>query len=209
MKGEDMGSETTKALKDVGSSPAPAHTDGPREESWLAGFGRALGLGVVTGLRSTSAFALLSRVKTGPEFHRERLPGWLFSKPAMRLFSAAAAGEFVVDKWPTIPSRLNRGPLIGRMVSGGTAGVASFRLVEKPAWAGWIPGSVGALAGSFAGARGRGLLVKRTGLPDPVIAVAEDVLALTAGRAILRRPWLGLALFALALVASLRIRTNP
>ncbi len=179
------------------------------EGSWLAGFGRALGLGVITGFRSTNALALLSRAKADPLFQRERLPGWLFGRLANRALSAAAVGEFVVDKLPFVPSRLNRGPLAGRVLGGGIAGVASFRLAEKPAWAGGPPGMAGGLAGSFAGARGRAALVKRTGVPDPLIAVGEDLLALTAGRAVIRRPWLGLALFFLAVGVALRFRVNP
>ena len=187
--------------------------DGNRSEvpvagSWLGAFGRALGLGVITGFRSTSALALLSRVGSRSGLQSERLPSWLFQKGAMRGLAAAALGELIVDKLPFTPSRLNRGPLAGRAFSGGLAGMASFRLAAKPAWVGWGSGAVGALAGSFAGGRGRAWLVKRTGLPDPVVAVGEDLLTLTAGRAVIRRPRLGLVLSSLALATALLTRVH-
>ncbi|MGH2410142.1 MAG: DUF4126 family protein [Chloroflexota bacterium] len=181
----------------------------PTAGSWIGALGRALGLGVVTGFRSTFALALLSRVGSRHGLQSERLPSWLFQKRAVRGLSAAMAGEFLADKMPFTPSRLNGGSLAGRAVSGGLAGIASFRLAEKPALAGLGPGVAGALAGSFAGGRGRAWLVKRTGLPDPVVAVGEDLLAAAAGRAIIRRPWLGLVLFSLAVAVTLRTRVIP
>lgn len=180
----------------------------PEAGSWIGAFGRALGLGVITGFRSTSALAVLSRAGSTPGFPSERLPNWLFRKGAVRGLSAAALGELVVDKLPFVPSRLNRGSLAGRAFSGGLAGIASFRLAAKPAWIGWGAGAAGAFAGSFAGGRGRAWLVKRTGLPDPVIAVGEDLLTLTGGRAIIRRPWLGLVLSSLALATALLTRVD-
>jgi uncharacterized membrane protein len=197
--------EREGATLDGNSSEVP---EVPCPGSWLAAFGRALGLGVVTGFRSTFALAILSRAERARGLRSERLPRWLFQKLASRGLSAAMAGEFLADKLPFIPSRLNRGLLAGRALSGGIAGIASFRLAEKPGWAGWGTGAAGALVGSFAGGHGRAWVVKRTGLPDPVVAVGEDLLAVTAGRAVIRRPWLGIVLCVLALAVISRLPTT-
>jgi uncharacterized membrane protein len=72
------------------------------------------------------------------------------------------------------------GPLVGRVISGALAGavlgsargVAGARLL-LPA----VAGAIGAYAGSWAGYTARRAAVERTGLPDPVVAAGEDLLA--------------------------------
>ena len=70
--------------------------------------------------------------------------------------------------------------LVGRVVSGALAGAALAsatgvrgRLLVLPI----LAGGAGAWAGSWAGYLARRAAVERTGLPDPVVAVAEDLLA--------------------------------
>lgn len=82
----------------------------------------------------------------------------------------AAIGELVVDKSVHAPDRIAAPGLLGRVVSGAYTGHA-------------IAGTAGAVAaastaagGTFATWRLRRLAVERTGLPDMVVAAAEDVL---------------------------------
>ena len=83
----------------------------------------------------------------------------------------AATGELAMDKSEKATDRTDLPAVGGRMAAGGYAGgmVAG------------VPGAaVGALAaglGSYASWRARGLVVETTGLPDPVVAVGEDLLA--------------------------------
>ncbi|HKG38467.1 MAG TPA: hypothetical protein VKB25_05710 [Conexibacter sp.] len=94
---------------------------------------------------------------------------------------AAAAGELVIDKLPQTPSRTSPPGLAGRL--GSSAG------------AGWlIAGAPGAAAASaaaglsaFVGERTRAAIGRRTGLPDPLIAVVEDLLAIGVALAATRQ----------------------
>ena len=117
-------------------------------------------LGVTAGLRAMTPLAALAL--------RGRVPG----PPALRwVLLAAAAGELVGDKLPMTPARTSPPALVGRLGSGAIAGA----LVAGPAGA--AIGAVAAGLGSYAGQYGRAALGGKTGLPDPLIAVGEDKLA--------------------------------
>ena len=94
---------------------------------------------------------------------------------------AFAAGELVFDKAPFATPRTDLPAVGGRVVSGAAAGAA----VAGPAGA--FAGGATAAASTFATHRAREALCAATGLPDPVYAVAEDVVAVTAA-AIATRP---------------------
>jgi uncharacterized membrane protein len=120
----------------------------------------AAALGAVTGSRTFGAWAGLAI--------RDRLPD---SRLRTGLL-VAAAGEMVADKSPWIPPRCDPPSLAGRVISGALAG----RLVAGPAGA--RVGAATAAATTYASERARELLGHRLGLPDPVLAVAEDALVL-------------------------------
>lgn len=121
---------------------------------------------------------------------------------AAQLATLAVAGEFVADKLPFIPSRLKPGPLIGRAVSGASVGSSSFRVAGRSGFWGALVGGFGAVLGSYAGYLARSTAVRRTGLPDPVIAVVEDVVAMRSGSAIVRKPALGFFISGVALITT-------
>ena len=73
---------------------------------------------------------------------------------------------------PSVSARLAAGAYTGRALAG-NAGIAA--------------GAAGAFAGAFATWRARKLVVAATGLPDPVVAIGEDLVAATAA-AIATRP---------------------
>jgi uncharacterized membrane protein len=120
----------------------------------------AAALGAVTGLRTFGAWAGLAI--------RGRIPD---SRLRVGLL-VAAAGEMVADKTTWIPPRCDPPSLAGRVISGALAG----RLVGGPAGA--RAGAATAAASTYASERARELLGQRLGLPDPVLAVAEDALVL-------------------------------
>jgi uncharacterized membrane protein len=100
---------------------------------------------------------------------------------APRVLLLATAGELVGDKLPFAPSRLERGPLLGRAVSGAVTAV-----VLGGARRGALLGAAGALAGAWAGARARAALSGggvRSDLPG---ALAEDAAALALAWAVTR-----------------------
>lgn len=138
---------------------------------------RAAGLGVVTGLRSQTPMAFLARTAKEP----------VLSHPVTQWMTYfGAASELVIDKMPFTPSRLNPGSLGGRTVSGALAGGLILRRMDGCAIRGALVGGAGALAGSYAGYHLRKQLGDLTGLPDPLFAVLEDGIAITAAALLVR-----------------------
>jgi uncharacterized membrane protein len=91
--------------------------------------------------------------------------------PARIVVLLAGAGELAMDKVPLVPSRTGLPALLGRIGAGAYTGGA---VAGVP---GAATASVVAAAGTYASWRARGLVVERTGLPDPVVALGEDMIA--------------------------------
>jgi uncharacterized membrane protein len=143
----------------------------------------AAGIGVVAGLRSLTAPAIVSWAT------REKMIRPFPSVPARMLLASSskkiaelAVGEFIADKLPSTPNRISPLPLAFRMASGAACGAALFTAAREPAREGALLGAVGALAGAFAGFYLRKRLTRT--FPDFVVAIAEDVLAVAAGAVI-------------------------
>jgi uncharacterized membrane protein len=148
---------------------------------------RALGLGAISGLRSLSGPAFVSRAASRGDLDLDRTVFAFLGSP--RIFKALVAmevGELVGDKLPVTPSRTSLLPLLGRAASGALVGAAVFVSEGRHATIGAALGSTAAIAGGFAGERLRALTVEKTGLPDPVVAFAEDVTVLIVGLRSLR-----------------------
>ncbi|MBA2518068.1 MAG: DUF4126 family protein [Chloroflexia bacterium] len=141
----------------------------------------AAGAGIATGMRSMSALAAASSAaRRGRLDVGENWPGRLLrSRGASIALGLAVAGELVGDKLPIAPSRLEPGPLVGRTVLGGIVGAIVCRGRGGSPVAGILAGSAAAYFSTQASGRGRAGIVERTGVPDLVIAVIEDGLALT------------------------------
>jgi uncharacterized membrane protein len=150
------------------------------ERSTLA---TALMLGVVAGLRSQMPLALLgwrirqqsSRGEAAP------LPAMLLNPWFAPVATMLAVGELIGDKLPFTPSRLNRGPLVGRLLLGGFAGAITAKASRQSLISGALAGASGAIVGAFGGYHARKAVVQSIGIPDPIVATAEDALAICAG----------------------------
>lgn len=149
-------------------------------------FVQAAGLGVVAGMRSQLPLALLALGAGRRRFAVEADGplGLLRSPVAQRLLVLSAVGEFAGDKLPFVPSRLNPGPLFGRMLFGGLAGAAVAIEARRSPLLGAALGAGGAVLGTQAGYHARVALGEATGIPDPVWGVAEDVAAVALGMAV-------------------------
>jgi uncharacterized membrane protein len=97
--------------------------------------------------------------------------GRITGKPRIAVL-AAAAGELAMDKSPKATDRTDLPAVIGRTVA------AAYTGREIAAVPGAAAGALSAFAGSYASWRARGLVVATTGLPDPVVGVGEDFLAM-------------------------------
>ncbi len=97
--------------------------------------------------------------------------GRITGKPRIAVF-IAAAGELVADKTPQAPDRTELPAVVGRTLA---AAYTGREIADAP---GAVAGGLSAVAGSYAWWRARRLVVAATGLPDPVVAVGEDLLAM-------------------------------
>jgi uncharacterized membrane protein len=143
---------------------------------------RALGLGAISGLRSLSGPAFVSRAASRGDLD---LAGTVFAfLGSPRIYKALVLmelGELVGDKLPATPSRTTLPPLLGRAASGAVVGAAVFVSEGRRAPIGAALGSTAAIVAGFAGEWLRALTVEKTGLPDPVVALAEDASVLFIG----------------------------
>jgi uncharacterized membrane protein len=136
-------------------------------------------LGIVTGLRTMTGIAVLCWFA-----YLDHLPihnSWAFwtaKLVTVIIFSVFALGEYIGDKLPKTPNRTAPGPLVARLVFGGLVGAIAATALHGAALEGIILGAIGALLGTFAGYHLRRSIVQSTGLPDWVVALSEDALAI-------------------------------
>jgi uncharacterized membrane protein len=148
---------------------------------------RALGLGAISGLRSLSGPAFVSRAASHGHLDLKRTPIAFLGSPRLsKVLILMELGELVGDKLPKAPGRTSLPPLLGRVVSGAVVGAAVFASEGRRTTTGMALGSTAAIAAAFAGERLRALAVEKTGLPDPVVALAEDATVLLVGLRSLR-----------------------
>jgi uncharacterized membrane protein len=139
----------------------------------------AFGVGVVAGLRSMTAPAVIAWAAhlgwinlAGSHLDFMRSP-WVVG-----IFTLGAIGEFVADLLPSTPSRTAAAGLIARIVTGSLSGACLGVAGSASPWAAALLGAVGALAGAFGGYQVRVGLVRALKVPDFAIAVPEDVVAI-------------------------------
>lgn len=134
---------------------------------------RSFAVGVTCGLRSMS----------GPAIVR-----WRAGDPARLALAALAAGELIADKLPATPARTIPPALAFRAVSGGFSGRGVAAAFAGDLTAGMVAGAAGAVIAAYAGQRLRARIVAATGLPDWLVAAAEDALAIGCALAATRPP---------------------
>jgi uncharacterized membrane protein len=128
---------------------------------------RAMGAGFATGLRSMTGPAA-TIVAGGNRF--------------APLAVAMALGEFVVDKLPGIPARVQPPGLAFRLLAGGFSGGVIARRADVAVPLGVLAGAIGALAGAYGGYRLRAYLTVGRGWPALPVALAEDAAAVGIAR---------------------------
>ena len=148
----------------------------------------AFGIGVVAGLRSLTAPAVVAWAAHLGWLHLQGSPlAFVASIWAVGIFTVLAVVELITDQLPATPARTAAVPLTARIVMGlltgaclGVAGGASLFL-------GGLLGAVGALAGAFGGYKARVGLVRALRTPDYAIAIPEDLVAIALGLLLVSR----------------------
>jgi uncharacterized membrane protein len=145
--------------------------------------GIAIGMGVVSGMRSLSALAFIShRLSNDMRGKRMgRAASLLKSEHVSGALIALAAGEMAADKLPVIPARTETAPLLGRAAMGGLAGAVVGDVIGSSMVPAALLGSLAAVTSTLAFYRIRKEAGERTGIPDGVLALLEDALVVTLG----------------------------
>ena len=145
-------------------------------------------IGVVAGLRSLTAPAVLAWGANHNWLNLHNSPlRFMASTIAMVIFVLLAIAELIADQLPSTPSRTAPPGLMTRIVTGGLCG-AGIAIAGSQALAlGAVIGIVGALAGTYGGYYARTGLVRALKVPDLVIAILEDIVAIGGGLFIVSR----------------------
>jgi uncharacterized membrane protein len=139
-------------------------------------------IGVIAGLRTMTAPAVVAWAANRHWLNLLNSPlAFMGSTAAVAVFTVLALGELVIDKLPSTPNRTKLPGLIGRGVLGGLSGAAVAASGAQSIALGAVLGVAGAIAGAFAGYEVRKRLVRALRVPDFVIALLEDVVAIAGG----------------------------
>lgn len=143
----------------------------------------ALGIGVIAGLRSMTAPAVVAWAGL---LHWINLNGtwasWVAHPVTVAILSVLAVGELVADKLPKTPSRKATPSFGARIVLGAFAG-AVIGTAWGFTWTSLGAGIIGAVLGTVGGYEARTRLVASHGNDLP-IALLEDGVAVLGGFAI-------------------------
>ena len=145
-------------------------------------------IGIVAGLRSLTAPAVVAWAahRNWIDLHNTSL-SFMGSTAAVVIFVLLALVELVADQLPSTPSRTKPPGLIARIVLGGLSGACVAVAGAQSMMLGALLGAIGGVAGAFAGYEVRTRLVRALNVPDLVIAVLEDAVAIGGGLFIVSR----------------------
>lgn len=142
----------------------------------------AFAIGIIAGLRSMTAPAVVSWAAYWKWLDLQHsYLAFLGTAVAAYILAAAAIGELVVDKLPTAPSRKAALGLIARFALGALSGAALCASTNQSLALGAVLGGLGGVTGAFVGYEVRTRLVKALKVPDIVIALLEDAVAIGGG----------------------------
>jgi uncharacterized membrane protein len=146
------------------------------------------GIGVVTGLRSLTAPAVVAWAAHLGWINLSGSPlAFMGSAWAVGLFSILALVEFVADQLPSTPARTAPVGLSARIIMGLLSGACLGIAGGASPWLGAVVAAIGAIAGAFGGYHARVGLVKALHAPDVAVAIPEDLLAIGLGLLIVSR----------------------
>jgi len=148
----------------------------------------AFAIGVIAGLRSQTAPAVVAWAahRNWLSLHNTPL-SFMASTPAVVIFTLLAIVELVTDQLPSTPPRTKAPGLIARIILGGLSGGAIALAGAQGLALGVVLGALGGVIGAFAGYHARTGLVRALKVPDIVIAILEDLLAIGAALFIVTR----------------------
>jgi uncharacterized membrane protein len=145
-------------------------------------------MGVVNGLRTMTAPAV---VAWAAHLGWINLSGsrlsFMSSLWTVGFFTLGALSECVFDLLPNTPPRTGARGLAARIVMGLLTGACLAVAGGASPWLGAPVSAVGAIAGAFGGYQARVRLVRALRVPDAVIAIPEDLVAVGIGLLLVSR----------------------
>ena len=145
-------------------------------------------IGAIAGLRTMTAPAVVAWAANRHWLNLHNSPlAFTGSTAAVAVLTLLALGELVIDKLPSTPSRTRLLGLICRSVTGGVSGAAVAASGGQSIVPGVVLGVAGAITGAFVGYEVRKRLVRSLDVPDFIIALLEDAVAIGGGLLIVSR----------------------
>jgi uncharacterized membrane protein len=147
----------------------------------------ALVIGIVAGLRSLTAPALVSWAAHLGWLNLQGTPlAFMGTTAAVGIFTFLAILELIGDVLPKTPARTTPVPLIARIVMGGLSGASIYSAGAATPLVGAIIGIIGAVIGTYAGYHIRRSLVNGLKVKDIMIAIPEDIIAIALAYFVVR-----------------------
>lgn len=147
----------------------------------------ALVIGIVAGLRSLTAPALVSWAAHLGWLHLQDSPLAFMGSPiAVGIFTLLALLELLGDIMPKTPARTAAVPLIARIIMGGLCGACIYIHYGEGLVMGAVVGIIGALIGTYGGYHIRRALVNGLKVKDIMIAIPEDIVAIALAYFVVR-----------------------
>jgi uncharacterized membrane protein len=139
----------------------------------------AIGIGIVAGLRSLMAPAVVAWAAHLGWLNLHGSPlAFIGSTTAVVIFSLLAIGELVADKLPNTPKRTAIVPLVARIAVGDLCGACLCAAAGKSLLAGALLGGMGGVIGAFSGYETRKRLINSLHIKDLFVAICEDLVAI-------------------------------
>lgn len=159
------------------------------KKALLSTFFRAIGLGIVTGMRSAMGPAFTSYfVNQQPSGKLRRSPLRFMQHPAtLHYLQTMAAGELVLDKAPGIGNRIAAPGIAGRALAGALSGATLYQAQNGKAWKGALIGGVTAIAAAYAFFYLRRETGRRLPIKDAALGGVEDAMAVGIAAASIRK----------------------
>jgi uncharacterized membrane protein len=145
-------------------------------------FAIAFAIGVIAGLRALTAPAVVSwAAYLGWLNVQDTWAAFLGHTASVYIFTALALVELVSDKLPKTSSRKTPAPFTARIVLGAACGAALCAAGRQSSLIGAVLGGLGAVVGTLGGYEARTRSVAALKVPDFVIALIEDAIAVGGG----------------------------
>ena len=142
----------------------------------------SIGIGIVAGLRSMTAPAIVSWAAYLGWLHAADGPfSFVASWPIVALLTVWAVFELVLDKTSKIGNRTGLVGVVFRVVTSTFSAAVLSKAAGAGSATGMVFGLVGGMIGTFGGYYLRRECVRNTSLSDLPVAIAEDIIAIGLG----------------------------